>query len=157
MRKHFIPDVTGIDAPLNHQLKDALVEYADAATRQIDFLGAGEAAAATAINALLQASVDEAKAFVTSRYSAPTVTALSDATGGVAGGDTTTLTGTNFYGVYEVAFGAEVVPEDDWVLVNATTILVFRTPAQAAATVNVRVRNAVAQSATAAGNEYVYS
>jgi hypothetical protein len=155
--KELIPDVPGIDAPLNHNLKVALTQIADAATRQIDFLAAGEAAAATTFNAAVQAAVDEAKGFITAKYNAATVTALDPATGPAAGGTLVTLTGTNFLSVYEVAFGAEVVPVGEWKIVSNTEIVVFLSPAQAAGTVNVRVRNAVGQSATAAGNEFIYT
>lgn len=84
---------------------------------------------------------------------APTVTALSPATGPVAGGTAVTATGTAFGSVYEVVIGTKVVPAT---VVNATTIT-FITPGDTAGAKNVRVRNAAGQSATAAGNQFTYA
>lgn len=85
--------------------------------------------------------------------SAPTVTALSPSSGGIAGGTLVTVTGTNFNSAYEVVInGTTVVPT-----LLSNTSLTFVTPAHAAGAVNVRVRNSLGQSATGAGNLFTYS
>lgn len=158
MRKYLSPVLADLDATISNKLSQVLTQVADIATARIDRLTSGEAAAATAFNSALQAAVDVAKAFVTAKYTTTTVTALSDVAGPAAGGDgPITLTGTNFLSAWEVAFGAVVVPVGNWVIKSNTEIVVFLTPAQAAGAVNVRVRNAIGQSATAGGNVYTYS
>ncbi len=59
---------------------------------------------------------------------APTVTSVSPASGSTMGGDTVTVTGTNFIGVTSMSMGG-VQAITSYVVVNATTIT-FTTPAQ---------------------------
>lgn len=149
-----LPTVPSLDATVSEQLRVTLCKVVDDFSRRVDQSAGTKATNATAIVAELQATVDEAKAFVTSRYNAPTVTALSDSSGPAAGGETITITGTNFLSVHAVHFEAVAAPTFK-VLSNTSLRVVV--PASVAGVANVRVTNGVAQSAEAAGNEYTYS
>ena len=67
---------------------------------------------------------------------APTVTSLSPNSGGIAGGTSVTITGTNFTGATAVTFGGTAAT--NVIVVNATTITAT-TPAHAAGSVDVAV------------------
>jgi len=70
-------------------------------------------------------------------YPDPTLSAASPNTGAAAGGDTVTLTGTNFEdGLTSVTIGSIVVPEED-VTVVSNTELTFVTPPHAAGAVTI--------------------
>ncbi len=85
---------------------------------------------------------------------APTVTAVAPANGSVTGGQSITLTGTNFLGVSAVRFGSNpaVAP-----LVVSATSMTVKAPPGAVGQTNVTVQNAAGTSPTAAGNQYTYS
>lgn len=85
---------------------------------------------------------------------APTVTALSPASGPLGGGTAVTLTGTNFTGATAVSFGAS--PAASFSLDSATQITATA-PAGSAGAVDVTVTTPSGTSATAgAGNDYTY-
>jgi hypothetical protein len=67
---------------------------------------------------------------------APTVTGVSPSTGSTAGGTTVTITGTNFTGASAVTFGSVAATTFK---VNSSTSITATTPAESAATVDVRV------------------
>lgn len=83
----------------------------------------------------------------------PTVTALSPATSGVAGGTSVTVTGTNFGSVFKVQVGTVVVPAT----VLSATSMTLVTPPNTAGVKNVQVTNPAGISVTAAGNQITYS
>ncbi len=84
---------------------------------------------------------------------APTLTAVSPASGSVSGGNMVVLTGTNFSGATAVRFGA------NWATgysVISPTQISAAAPAGAEGTVNIFVTTAGGSSATAASNQYTY-
>jgi uncharacterized protein YhjY with autotransporter beta-barrel domain len=85
---------------------------------------------------------------------APTVTAVAPAVGPTAGSTSVVLTGTNFYNVTGVSFGATAAT--GFVRDSATQITV-PSPAHAAGAVNVTVTTSGGTSATAAQNLFTYS
>lgn len=149
-----LPTIDSLEAPVSEQLRVALCKVVDAFATRVDQSAGSKATNAAAIVLELQTTVDEAKAFVTSRYAAPTVTSLSDASGPAAGGEYITLVGTNFLNAHAVDFEGTDAP--DFVIISNVNIRV-RVPAHAAGVANVHVTNSVATSADAAGNEYTYS
>jgi len=84
----------------------------------------------------------------------PAVTALSPATGPVAGGTSVTLTGAHLSGATAVKFGA--TNATSFTLDSATQITAVA-PAAAAGSVNVTVVTAGGASGAAAGNAYTYA
>ncbi|WP_439623756.1 beta strand repeat-containing protein [Gemmata sp.] len=84
---------------------------------------------------------------------APTVTAVSPATGPAAGGTTITITGTNFTGATGVTVGG--VAATAVTVVNATTITAT-TPAGTAGIVDVIVTTPGGPSATSAASKFTY-
>lgn len=89
---------------------------------------------------------------VTVNPAAPVVTALSPATGPVAGGTSVTLTGTDFNGATAVNFG--VTPATAFT-VNSATQITATAPA-GTGTVPVRVTTAGGTSAIGAPNQFTY-
>lgn len=85
-------------------------------------------------------------------YTAPAITGLSPARGSVGGGDTVTITGTNFAAVSGVTFGGTAAT--NVTLVNSTTIT-CTSPAHAAGAADVVVTDASTTTATIAGG-YTY-
>jgi hypothetical protein len=79
---------------------------------------------------------------------APAISAVSPNSGPTAGGTLVTISGSNFKAGASVLFGAIASPN---VLVSSATQIQATTPALAAGTVNVSVRNSDGQSATSAG------
>jgi hypothetical protein len=85
---------------------------------------------------------------------APTVTALSPATGPLAGGTAVTLTGTDFTGATAVTFGTTAATA---FTVDSETQITATAPA-GTGTVDVTVTTAIGTSATAGtGNDYTYA
>ncbi|NEI69225.1 autotransporter domain-containing protein [Rhizobium lusitanum] len=84
---------------------------------------------------------------------APTVTALSPATGPTAGGTSVTLTGTGFTGATAVHFGATNAPGFS---VNSDSSITVSSPSGSAGTVNVTVTNPGGTSTTGAANQFTY-
>lgn len=85
-------------------------------------------------------------------YTAPAITGLSPARGSVGGGDTVTITGTNFAAVSGVTFGGTAAT--NVTLVNSTTIT-CTSPAHAAGPADAVVTDASTTTATIAGG-YTY-
>ena len=87
-------------------------------------------------------------------YGPPAVTGLNPAGGPTAGGNTVTITGTNFTGATAVKFGN--VNAKSYV-VNSATQITAVAPAHVAGTVDVTVTTPIGtSSATGAGNDYTY-
>jgi hypothetical protein len=84
----------------------------------------------------------------------PTVTALSSSSGATGGGNTITLTGTNFTDATSVAFGGLTATS---YTVNSSTSITAVVPRGAAGTVNVTVTNASGTAASASANQYTFS
>ena len=76
-------------------------------------------------------------------HAAPTVTAVSPAQGGATGGDTVTITGTDFTSVQAVTFGGIDSPG---FIVDSATQITATTPPYAAGPVTVLVRTAAGDS-----------
>jgi len=91
--------------------------------------------------------------FTVTNASAPTVTAISQTVELTGGGDTITLTGTNFTGATTVTFGT--VATTNFTVVSATSISVV-VPAQAAATVHITVTTFAATSSTSSADQITY-
>jgi len=85
--------------------------------------------------------------------SAPALTSLSSSTGTVTGGDTITLTGTDFTGAGSVTFGGVAA---SFTITSSTTITAT-VPAQAAATVDVVVTTPTGTSAISSADQYTYT
>jgi subtilase family serine protease len=83
----------------------------------------------------------------------PTVTSLKPASGPIAGGTAVTITGTGFVAGATVKFGT--VAATSVVLVSSTT-LTCKSPAEAAATVNVTVTTVGGTSAAVTGDKFTY-
>ncbi|MGF9565512.1 IPT/TIG domain-containing protein [Neorhizobium sp. BT27B] len=83
----------------------------------------------------------------------PTVTALSPASGSVLGGNSITLTGTDFTGVSVVSFGGT---NTTFTVLDDSHISATVPAGAAAGPVNVRVTSAGGTSAVAAANQYTY-
>jgi hypothetical protein len=149
-----IPAVSRLGDVLSNQLRHTLAHSVDALTRRVDAFAGTKTTEAAAINTELQAAFDEAKAFITGRYAIPTVTALNDVAGVAAGGETITLTGTNFLSVHSVKFGT--TEATSFQIVSSTSIKAV-VPAHAAGAVNVLAVNSVGSAAAVAGNVYTYS
>lgn len=154
MKPSLIPTIPSLGVVMSQKLQTELAYAADALSRRVDTSAGVKATEVATINTELQAAFDQTKNWLTARYTAPTVTALSDASGPAAGGEVITLTGTNFLSVHSVVFEDTPAP-DFWIISN--TSMTVKVPARAAGVANVRVTNAVAQSAEAVGNEYTYS
>ena len=84
-------------------------------------------------------------------FVAPDVTSLSPASGSAAGGQTVTITGTDFNGVTEVLFSSS--PAQSFTVVSPTTIKVV-TPSYSVAPVNVTVVAADGTSAVSPADVY---
>lgn len=83
----------------------------------------------------------------------PTVTAVNPNTGSSAGGETITVTGTNFTGATGVMFGTVAASD---LQVASDTSLTVTSPAQPAAKVDVTVVDAAGTSAISPNDEYTY-
>lgn len=83
---------------------------------------------------------------------APTVSTVSPATGGAAGGTSVTITGTNFWNITGVTFGGTAATN---VRRTSTTTLTCTAPAHAAGAVNVVVTNSGGSGTKT--NGYTYS
>ncbi|HEY3815050.1 MAG TPA: IPT/TIG domain-containing protein [Caulobacteraceae bacterium] len=83
---------------------------------------------------------------------APTVTAISPASGTTAGGTSVTLTGTNFISVTGVKFGSATAT----FTVNSATSITATAPAGAAGAVDVTVTTLGGTSAAAAPDQFTY-
>ena len=84
---------------------------------------------------------------------APSVTAVSPNTGPTAGGQTVTISGTNFTGATAVRFGTTV----STFTVNSATTITATSPAHSAGQVNVRVVTPSGTSPMVAADHYTYS
>ncbi len=84
---------------------------------------------------------------------APTVTAISPATGSTAGGTTVTITGTNLAGATAVKFGSVAATIQS----NTATQIVVTSPVGAAGTVDVTVTTANGTSATSSADQFTYT
>ncbi len=85
---------------------------------------------------------------------APTVTAVSPPTGPTGGGNTVTITGTNFLNGATVAFGANAATN---VTVNSATQITAHAPAGSPGTVDVKVTTPGGTSATSNNDKYTYT
>ncbi len=85
--------------------------------------------------------------------SAPTVTAVSPANGGTAGGTSVTITGTNLSGATAVKFGSTSATS---FTVNSSTSITATAPA-GAGTVNITVTTAGGTSATSTADQFTYA
>jgi hypothetical protein len=85
---------------------------------------------------------------------APTITAISPATGSGDGGCAVLITGTGFSGASAVAFGA--VPAISFTVQSSTSITATA-PAQAAGVVRVKVTTPDGVSADTAGDDFTYA
>ena len=83
---------------------------------------------------------------------APSVTSVAPASGGAAGGNSVTVTGTGFTGATAVSFGGSPAAS---FTVNSATQITATAPA-GSGTVNVTVTTPGGTSATGAGNQYRY-
>lgn len=90
---------------------------------------------------------------LTYTYAAPTVTSLSPASGVPSGGNTVTITGTDFKGTSQVLFGT--TPATSVVVITNQSITCVA-PAGATSTANVRVTTPLGTSPTGAANLYTY-
>ena len=84
---------------------------------------------------------------------APTVTAISPASGSAAGGNTVTITGTNLTAATAVHFGAAAASS---FTVNSPTQITATSPAALAGTVDVTVVTAGGTSATLAADQFTF-
>ncbi len=84
---------------------------------------------------------------------APTVTAISPASGSLGGGVTVVVTGTGFVGATEVDFGT--VAAVSYVVTSSNSIRAV-SPLQAAGTVDVTVLTPIGSSATSLADEFTY-
>ena len=110
---------------------------------------AGTAGAKNVVLTTAGGSVTSASSFT---YSAPpAITTFTPGSGGVAGGETITITGTGFTGTYSVTFGGTAAP----IVSVSDTQVVVTAPARAAGAVKIVITTNVA-SATSAG-DYTYS
>ncbi len=92
--------------------------------------------------------------FTFTQASAPTVTGLGTTSGSTAGGDSVTITGTDFGGVSLVTFGG--VPAA--FTFNSSTSITATTPSAAAAgTMDVIVYTSAGDSAVSSSDEFTYS
>ena len=82
----------------------------------------------------------------------PTVTALTPAAGGIAGGNTVTITGTGFLTATGVSFGATVVSP---FTINSDATITVAAPA-GAGTVDVTVTNPTGTSTVGVADKYAY-
>ncbi len=87
--------------------------------------------------------------------SGPVVTGLSSAGGPPAGGNTITITGTNFGGTTKVLFGT--VKATSFVIKSATQITAVAPAGKLGTTVDVTVTTANGTSATSAADQYTYT
>ncbi|MEP9357665.1 Ig-like domain-containing protein [Sphingomonas sp. KR3-1] len=85
---------------------------------------------------------------------APTVASLAPSTGSTAGSTSVVLTGTNFYNITAVSFGGTAA--GSFVRDSATQITAV-SPSHAAGTVNVVVTTSGGTSASAPGNQFIFS
>ncbi|MGN6607616.1 MAG: IPT/TIG domain-containing protein [Jatrophihabitans sp.] len=108
---------------------------------------------AATVSSVLVAGALVAAAATASAASAPTVTALSAHDGRTAGGVTLTVTGTNFATGAAVLFGTA---SGTSVRIVSSTQLTVVVPAAAAGTVDVRVRQGTATSATGTADRYTF-
>ena len=86
-------------------------------------------------------------------YSPPSVSAVNPSVGPTAGGNTATITGTNFVAGATVDFGANAATSVD---VNSSTKLTAVAPAGGYGTVDVTVSTADGTSATSSADHYAY-
>ena len=84
----------------------------------------------------------------------PTITSVSPASGPAAGGQTVTITGTDFVGVTAVAFGA--TPGVNITVISATELTVV-TPAHAAGTAPIRVTTRSGTSPLVPADRYAFA
>src|SRR5271166_2474538 len=84
----------------------------------------------------------------------PTVSGVSPNTGSTAGGTSVTITGTGFISGATVAFGATAATG---VTVVSGTEITATSPAESAATVNVRVTTTGGTSATSSADDFTYT
>jgi hypothetical protein len=87
-------------------------------------------------------------------YLKPAITAMSSHAGTSAGGQTITITGSNFAATTGVSFGTTAATS--FALIDSTKLKVV-TPAHAAGTVDVTVHNAVGSSALVTADKYTFS
>jgi hypothetical protein len=85
---------------------------------------------------------------------APTVTSRTPTSGSTAGGTSVSITGANFTGAYAVSFGN--VPAASFV-VNSSTSITAISPAQAAGTVDIRVKTVNGTSSTSSSDHFTYN
>ena len=83
----------------------------------------------------------------------PTLTALSSANGGTAGGDTITITGTGFTGATAVAFGQLAASSYS---VDSDTQITATTPAEAPGTVDITVTTPGGTTHTGSADRYTF-
>jgi hypothetical protein len=88
---------------------------------------------------------------------APAVTAVAPKQGLPAGGNTVTITGTNFTGATAVRFGAVPVPADATFTVDSPTQITVTAPAQAAGVVDITVTTPSGTSPVVAADRYTYA
>ena len=84
---------------------------------------------------------------------APSVSAVSPASGPTGGGNSVTITGGNLSGATAVAFGSVAAPA---FVVNSASQITATAPAGNAGTVDVTVTNAGGTSATSVADQYTY-
>ncbi len=84
----------------------------------------------------------------------PSVTAISPTSGSINGGETVTLTGTNFTGATGVMFGTVAGTN---LAVQSDTSITVTAPAQAADVVDVTVVDAAGTSVVNAADKYLYA
>ncbi len=92
--------------------------------------------------------------FTYTNATGPSVSGVSPATGTTAGGNTVTISGSDFTGATAIAFGSVLGIIDD--VVNDSTIIAT-VPSQAAGTVHVIVTTPSGTSSTSTADEYVYT
>lgn len=85
---------------------------------------------------------------------APTVTAISPASGSINGGDTVTITGTNFTGATGVLFGTVAGTN---LAVTSDTSLTIVSPAQPAGAVDITVVDAAGTSPVSPADQFTYA
>jgi hypothetical protein len=88
---------------------------------------------------------------------APTVTGVAPNQGPTVGGNTITITGTNFTGATAVRFGAVPVPRDATFTVDSPTQITVTVPPQAAGVVDITVTTPSGTSAVVAADRYTYA
>jgi hypothetical protein len=139
----------------------ATVKFGSTASALVSFVNANQLKARVPAHAIGTVHVIVTTAEATSTatgadkyaYGLPTVTSLAPNGGSIAGGNTVTITGTNFTSTMTVNFGPTASPSVTFV---SSQKIKAKAPAHAAGSVHVHVLNAAGTSATGNADLYTY-